>query len=235
MYGAKKQYSQVEHISPAIDKAGKKFIQEVCGVFLYLALAVDGGLLPALSSLASQQANSTDKTMELCKQFLDYMGTQEDAIVIYHASNMGLAIHSDASYLSEPKSHSRMGGHMFMAGKDDIPSNNGAILNILQIIQAVMSSMAEADFGALFINVKTAISMSQTLAELGHPQPRTPMQTNNAMAPALLTNKILPKALKAMDMRFHWLRCRNAQGQFCYFWRPGLGRLLHQASHNQPQ
>jgi hypothetical protein len=29
-----------------------------------------------------------------------------------------------------------------------------------------------------------------------------------------LTNKIMPKALKAMDMQFHWLRCRDTQGQF---------------------
>jgi hypothetical protein len=43
---------------------------------------------------------------------------------------------------------------MFMAGKDNIPFNNGAILNILQIIQAVMSSAAEAELGALFINAK---------------------------------------------------------------------------------
>ena len=69
-YGAKKQYSQVEDNSPAHDKAGKKFIQEVCGVFLYLARAVNRGLLPVLSSLATQQANPTEKRMELCKQFL---------------------------------------------------------------------------------------------------------------------------------------------------------------------
>jgi hypothetical protein len=54
--------------------------------------------------------------------------------------------------------------------------------------------------------------MRQTLVELGHPQPLTPMQTDNSTANALLTNKIMPKALKAMDMQFHWLRCRNAQG-----------------------
>ena len=49
-YGAKIQYDD----SPALSKAGKKIIQEVCGVFLFLARVVDGGLLPALSSLASQ-------------------------------------------------------------------------------------------------------------------------------------------------------------------------------------
>jgi hypothetical protein len=88
-----------------------------------------------------------------------------------------------------------------------------------------MSSAAEAELGALFINAKTAVSMHQTLMELGHPQPRTPIQTNNATAHALLINKILPKALKAMDMHFHWLICRDAQGQFCYYWRPGTQNL----------
>ena len=77
-----------------------------------------------------------------------------------------------------------------MAGKDEIPINNGAVLNISQIIRAVMSSAAEAELGALFINAKTAVSMRTTLIELGHPQPRTPMQTDNATAHALLTNKI---------------------------------------------
>jgi hypothetical protein len=37
-----------------------------------------GGLLPTLSSLASQQANPTERTMELCKKFLDFMSCQED-------------------------------------------------------------------------------------------------------------------------------------------------------------
>ena len=45
---------------------------------------------------------------------------------------------------------------MFPANRDDIPTNNGAVLNILQIIKAVMSSAAEAELGALFINAKMA-------------------------------------------------------------------------------
>jgi hypothetical protein len=69
------QNLQVEDNSPTLNKAGKKFIQEVCRVFLYLVPVVDGGLLPALSSLASQQANPTEKMMKQCKKFLDYMAT----------------------------------------------------------------------------------------------------------------------------------------------------------------
>jgi hypothetical protein len=68
-----------------------------------------------------------------------------------------------------------------------------------------MSSAAEVELDTLFINAKAAVSIRQTLEELGHPQPWMPIQMVNSTALALLTNKILPKALKAMDMRFHWL------------------------------
>ncbi len=109
--------------------------------------------------------------MALCKQFLDYMATQDDGILTFKASNMALTVHSNASYLSEVNARSRAGSHMFMASNKEIPKNNGAVLNISQIIRAVMSSAEEAELRALFINTKTAVSIRQTLEELGHPQP----------------------------------------------------------------
>ena len=102
-----------------------------------------------------------------------------------------------------------------------IPANNGAVLNIAQIIKAVMSSAAEAELGALYINAREAIPMRTTLEEMGHPQPRTPIQTDNTTALGVVNNNIQARRTKAMDMRFHWLRCRDSQGQFRYYWRPG--------------
>ncbi len=211
MYGAKVQNANPPNTSPPFNKAGKKFIQEVMGVFLYLAQAVDLTMLTALSARASKQAAPTENRMQKCLKILDYAASQEGTIITYQASNMRLAIHSDALYLSEPKAQSRAGSHMFMAGTEDIPINNRAVINILQIIRAVMSSAAEAKLGALLINAKTGISMQCTLKGMGHLQTCIPIQTNNLTAHALLTNKNLPKALKAMDMQFHWLCCRKAQ------------------------
>jgi hypothetical protein len=177
--------------------------------------------------------------MTLCKQFLDYVALLDEAILTYKANNMVLTIHSDASYLSKPKACSQAGSHMFMASNDKIPKNNGTILNILHLICTVMSSAAEAELGTLFINAKVAVSICQTLEELGHLQPQMPFQTDNSTALTLLTNKILPKALKAMDMRFHWLQCSKAQGQYRYYWRPGTQNLSdfftkhHPASHHK--
>ena len=39
--------------------------------------------------------------MQKVKQLLDYAATRPDAILTYHASDMLVAGHSDASYLSE--------------------------------------------------------------------------------------------------------------------------------------
>ncbi len=77
-----------------------------------------------------------------------------------------------------------------------------------------MSSAAEAELGALYINAREAIPMQHLLEEMGHKQPPTPIQTDNNTALGVVTNNIQPRRTKAMDMQFHWLRCRDAQGQF---------------------
>ena len=41
------------------------------------------------------------------------------------------------------------------------------------------------------------------------------------MAHGVLTKRILPKATKAIDMRFWWLRDRQCQKMFRFYWRPG--------------
>jgi hypothetical protein len=89
-----------------------------------------------------------------------------------------------------------------------------------------MSSVAEAEQGALYINVKEAIFLRQILHKMGHPQPRTPIFTNNTTAEGVINKKIQPKHTKAMDMRFHWLRDCEAQGQLKFVWKPGKMNLV---------
>jgi len=177
----------------------------------------------------------TQKTMERVQQLLDYAASQEDAVLTYHASNMVLAIHSDAGYLNETKSRSRAGGHFFLSSDSQVPQNNGAILTIAQIIDAVMSSAAEAELGALFINAKEAVHLRRILLEMGHPQPRTPIQTDNSTAEGVINARVRPKRTKAMDMRFEWLLDRQQQGQFKIYWRPGKTNLAdYFTKHHSP-
>ena len=220
-YGAKKQYATQKSSAPLVDAKTKKFIQQVCGKFLFLGRAVDSTLLCPISAIASQSAAPTTDTLKYTHQLLDYLGTQEEAVLSYHASDMVLAVHSDASYLSEPNARSRAGGHFFLSSDTPIPPNNGAVLNIAHIIKNVMSSATEAELAGLYIMAREAVYIRIILEELGHKQPPTPLQTDNAMADAVINGKVQPKRTKAMDMRFHWLRDRECQQQFRIYWRPG--------------
>ena len=139
-------------MSLPLNKQDKTFVQEVIGVLLYYARAVDCTMLPALGSLATQQANPMQHTLAKVHQLLDYAATHPDAMITYHASDMVLAAHSNASYLSESKACSHAGGHFFLSENDVFPTNNGAILILAQIIKHVMSSAAEPELGALYIN-----------------------------------------------------------------------------------
>ncbi len=219
---------------PALGKQQKTFVQEAIGVFLYYAQAVDCTMLTALGSLATQQASPMETTLAQIHQFLDYALSHPNACVMYRASDMILAAHSDASYLSETNARSCAGGHFFLSEDVHYPNNNGAVLTIAQIIKAVMSSAAEAELGALYINARELIPLRHLLIEMSHPQPPTPIQTDNSTALGVVINTIQPKRTKAMDMRFHWLRSRINQQQFRPYWRAGTTNLADYVTKHHP-
>jgi hypothetical protein len=233
-YGAKMQCADNEDESPPLNKEETQYVQAVAATLLYYGRAVDSTILISLSSLTTEQAKLTQKTMETVKQLLDYCVTQEEAIITYSASKMILTVHSDAGYLNEKKAHSKAGGHFFLSNNDTSPPNNGAILTNATIIKAVMSSVAKAELATFYLNAKEAIYLCQILQEMGHPQPRTPIQTDNTMAEVVINNKIQPKCTKAMDMRFHWLRDHEAQGQLRISWRPGKTNLADYFTKHHP-
>jgi ribonuclease D len=75
-------------------------IQKVTGSVLYYAIAVDPTALMPLNDIVTEHTKVTEKTEAATNQMLDYLAAHPDATIRYHASDMILNIHSDASYLS---------------------------------------------------------------------------------------------------------------------------------------
>ena len=130
---------------------------------------------------------------------------------------MILAVHSDASYLSEAKARSRSGGHFYPTNQNDEEFSNGAVLTLSSIIKHVLASASEAELAAMFYNSREAIPLRITLEEMGHPQPQTPITVDNSTAHGITQDTMVPKRSKAMDTRFHWLRCREAHKQINFY------------------
>jgi hypothetical protein len=203
-------------------------------------------MLPALGSIATQQATPTQKTMDATVQLLNYAAANPNAVLRYVASDMILHVESDASYLSESKSRSRYAGYQYLSSRpsdtpqnDPIPPFNAAVHVPCQILREVVSSAAEAELAGLFHNAKEACPLRICLEEMGHPQPATPIVTDNSTAVGIANDTIKQKRSKAIDMRFYWVRDRVKQKQFSILWRKGeLNKAdyftkHHAAKHHQ--
>ena len=221
VYGRTIQHAKEEDRSPLLDKERKKNVQQVTGTFLYYARAVDPTMLVVLSAIASCHSAPTENTMEKTLFFLDYAAPHPDAIFTYVASDMILNIHSDASYLTEPKARSGAGGHWFMSANERNATNNGAVLNIAKSIRNVVTSAASAEVAGLFINTRQAIPARRLLEEMGHKQPTTPTQTDNTTALGFVSKNLNPKATKSEDMNHWFSRDEEDQEQFDYYWGSG--------------
>ena len=229
-YGAATQWAIDADDSPKLPPIDLKKLQQILGTLLYYARAIDSTMLVAISTLASVQAQGTQATMDAAIHLLNYCATHPDASIRYRSSDMILHVHSDASYLSVHGARSRIGGFFFLSESPPqhgytpttpVAASNGPVHINSIIMQHVMSSATEAEFGALFHNAKDAEMLRTILIAMGHPQPPTPIQTDNACANGIVNDTVKQKRSRAMDMRFYWVRDRVRQGHFYVFWAPG--------------
>jgi hypothetical protein len=123
-----------------------------------------------------------------------------------HASNMFLHVHSDASCMSEAHARSRSGVYLFLSSHpadphtvplpDIPPPPLHGLVHVPSSIIAWSSPWPPKGKWAWLCN---------TLADLGHPQPPTPIQTDISWCAAGIINDITVKQRrsKAIDMRFN--------------------------------
>jgi hypothetical protein len=104
-YGTRVQAPYVDNTSTISQERAHR-IQEIVGVFLYLARALDHTHLHAVTRVAALQSRPTEAVAAAAEQLLHYAATWPEAELVYHASDMVLRVHSEASFNSEPNARS---------------------------------------------------------------------------------------------------------------------------------
>jgi len=97
-----------------------------------------------------------------------------------------------------------------------------------------MTSAAEYEIGAAFTNAQSSLPIRQSLLDLGHPQPPTPICTDNSTANGFLNETIKSKLTKAIDTQFYWLIDRMHKNQFTVYWKPDDTNLGDYHSKHHP-
>ena len=239
-YGKTTQYAPPPDETDLLQtKAEITRIQAVVGTFLYYARAIDCTILPALNQLSTQQSKPTLQTNDDATMLLDFAATYPHAKIRFHASEMILNIDTDAAYLVMPNAKSRIAGYFYLSSLPNASGTpipiNGPILVECTTIKHVVGSAAEAECGGCYHNAQKAIPIRIALAELGHPQPKTPLKTDNSTAAGFANKSMRQKRSKSWDMRYHWLRDRVAQEQFKIFWDKGVNNLAdYFTKHHSP-
>ena len=79
-YGAKTQYADTDK-ADLVEAKFILYVQQVCGTFVYYAIAVDQTMLAALNAISAAQANATITTMGDIVWLLNYAATHPDATI----------------------------------------------------------------------------------------------------------------------------------------------------------
>ena len=99
-----------------------------------------------------------------------------------------------------------------------------------------MASAAEAEYGTIFVNTQTAVSIRTTLSEILRKNAPTATQVDNYTTVCIATKDFCQKKSKAMGMRFYVINDRIKQGKFSVFWRPGPENLGdYHSKHHPPE
>ena len=99
-YGKNSDKITPEVESQLLNKSDNIFVHQVLGSFLYYACTIDLTILHALSAIALDQSNPTERTMKSVHQLFDYMHINPYVVIRFYAFYMILNEHSDASYMS---------------------------------------------------------------------------------------------------------------------------------------
>ena len=198
------------------------------GGCLYYGRAVDDTIIMALSAIASEQAAATENTERKVLNILNYLATHPEAKIRFHASDMLLNVHSDASYLSETRARSRLAGYFFLGSKivkGEKIKMNGNIFVSCGILKIVVCSAAEEELAALFLNIKEGKILRLTLEEFGHKQPPTPVHYDNSTATGIANDSVKKQCSRSMEMRCFWVTDQVKNAAFDMQWHPGQENL----------
>ena len=163
--------------------------------------------LAAVGGLAFEQSSGKSSLLDRTDQRLIYINTHKSPSLRFWASDMLFRSYTDASYHSVYGVRSRAGEYNFFDWIHDPWRLNGGISAKSTIMDVVVSSATEAEYGGAFMNAWNLVWLRVTASELGYPQGKTEIYCDNEVARGM-------RKSKAMNMRLHCLRDRIKQGHF---------------------
>ena len=98
-YGRQVQYKEPVDTSDLLPPTETNLIQKFVGGFLYYVLAIDNTILVALNNISLEMSSETKNTSKKVAKLINYLATNPNASIQYHASGIILRVHNYPFYM----------------------------------------------------------------------------------------------------------------------------------------
>ena len=129
--------------------------------------------------------------------------------------------------------HTRKIIKIFSHQKKTQPKLNGSINTICETIKSAVASVSECEMLSAFENGQHATVTRRAPIEMDHLQPLTPMQVDNTTESSFANGMLKEKSAKSIDMKYHWLKYRQEQKEFQFYWKLGKNNLADPLTKHQ--
>ena len=223
-FGAKAQMMEADTEDEPLTAAELKFYQGIVGSSMWYTRAVDyTGYLA--TTLAGGAGNGQLKKQR-CERLLQYFKQFPNATVRFHRSDMILRAETDASYNSEPGARSRIASFFYFGNREEVEGQrNGAVQVNVKVETTVCNSAMEIEYVGCYATARSGIALRQMSDAMGYPQAATRISTDNACAAGVANKTMKIKRSRTINMNFHWIRDRVAQGEYTVVWFEGRKNL----------
>jgi hypothetical protein len=184
-------------------------------------------IVTIVSKIASAQSRPTAKVLKDVNHVIAYLAGHRNTALFFHPSDMQLSTESDASFASESKSKSRIGGVFLIGGYGPEGQPINSPLGVFsKIADCHPDSAAEAEYVACHDVVKKGVTLRMTLEDFGFPQVgASENRCDNDCAVKMTNGLVMDRKTKHIDRRYHWVRHELKKGTFTIKWYKGSSNL----------
>ena len=147
-------------------------VQGIASKFICYGRSFDPCILRALNEISSEQVKPKINTARKCDMLMEYLHTNLDAVIRYHASEMVLKVVSVSYFLLllQARSHAAAIYHL---GWTDNNKLSDLVDTLYQTIKNVADYAFEAKTVGIYLGSRHGFPMCITCIELGQPKSKT--------------------------------------------------------------
>lgn len=190
--------------------------QELIGSLMYLSVSTRPDISFAISFLSQFNLHHTNEHWQAAKRVLRYLKATQDVGLLYKQTRQDIAGFVDADWANDPTDRKSFTGYVFKLADNAISWEcRKQTSTALSSTEAEYMALSEASKEAVYLNglLIELCSTYDKAVEIFSENQSIDLFNDNQSAQKIATNPIFHRRTKHVDVRYHHLREKIAEGK----------------------